>query len=220
MTVNRTVTAAAVILVTASAAGPAGAAMMAYEFEGVISIVVDDYNQLGGSVKPGDPFSGRYVFDTETPDLDPDVYWGTYISPAASMSLIAGQMSMAASGSSCNVTVQDSPTSSDQLSFAGTYFTSGEYYIYEMEVLLHSSLPDTLQGDGLPTGPLALSAFDRHFLGVRGDAGDLLKSYKFYGTLTRFAVVPEPSLGIPALLVALVLVNIRCNRQRGFCPSE
>lgn len=64
------------------------AALITFEFSGVIDSVYEPNNEFGGVVHKGDPFVVRYTFDPLTPDLIPNYEdQARYTGPAASLVL-------------------------------------------------------------------------------------------------------------------------------------
>jgi hypothetical protein len=51
---------------------------VAIKIVGEITDVYDDYNLLGGAIQIGDKISGKYIYDSATPDSNPDPQIGEY----------------------------------------------------------------------------------------------------------------------------------------------
>ncbi len=192
------------LVILLAANGTTQAALMAYEFSGVIQSVVDDDNQLAGTISLGDPFSGRYIFETTTPDSDPDVNHGWYVSSAASLTVLVGQATLPAPGPSCSIIVDNPPSGPDELHLYGVRFSSEIGPISEMDVIFHGGMPTLFDTDALPVGPLILSSFAGGWLQVFGSTE--VAWYKFSGTITELAVVPEPSTALVSLAATVGLL--------------
>jgi hypothetical protein len=58
------------------------AALITYQFSGEVTSVIDYGPHLDGSIAPGTLFSGKYTFESTTPDDYPDVPWARYTFPS------------------------------------------------------------------------------------------------------------------------------------------
>jgi len=81
------------------AAGPANAAPVTIYIEGVVDDVIDYDNYLEGQISIGDPITGYYRFDSDTPDQDwlwgsPSLIVGRYhhFSPPSGIYLTIGDL--------------------------------------------------------------------------------------------------------------------------------
>lgn len=187
-----------------AAAEQASAAIMRWEFAGVINGLHDPADFFEGNLQVGDPFTGYYVFDSNTPDSQiNDPARGEYISEYASMSATFGGKTFSDSGISCAISVINGNRDHFYLRaidvlFNGSYSGSLSISLYDDEATVFNS-------DNLPTGPVDLLAFEERTFGMLGGLPPY-NDVKVFGTVTSMILVPEPGsillLSIGAFLAA------------------
>ena len=213
----------------------ATAAVVSFNFSGVITTKNDPQTFLGSGFAPGTPYHGSLTFDTVA--AGPDAYpnnsvLGLYSFPHPSLpggdkfslTITAGAHSFV--GHWGLIGVQDSPTGSpgdhveyqsiiksyDGINLPST-FTAGGFGIG-----LTRTVPpfDVLTSDSLPTTPPNLADFDYSTIFI--SAQDPTQGIEFlvYGSVTSLTPVPEPTtvaFAIVSLAFALIGQRRRFNWQ-------
>jgi len=199
-----------VALGVAGAGQPARAVMVRFDFSGEIDWVADTYDIFGGSIHPGDPFTGSYVFDSTIPDslpLDPEQ--GQYESPTSLMTVSMSDLTLTAAGGDCIIGIRNLE-GYDELYLKASSFESPDLHISEVGVCLIDRTGTALASDGLPLWPLDVNAFQERQFGVIGES-HAAEWFKIGGTVTSLTFVPEPDG-----LVVLVLGGwATVQRKRG-----
>jgi hypothetical protein len=163
------------------------AALITFEFSGIIDSVYEPNNEFGGGVHAGDPFVVEYTFNTLAPDLLPaDPNEGLYEGPTASL-VLPGLTYVSTAGLDVHF---------------GSFSTSLMFWTPQDALYqVHASFSGvSLSGDQLPIGWTASTGF----LGVKtaGSAGMLA------GT-----IIPEPTV-LAMILVGLFWAARRSGRLR------
>ena len=133
--------------------GPAKAVMVRFDFSGEIDWVADTYEIFRGTIQPGDPFTGSYVFDSTIPDslpLDPEQ--GQYQSPSSTMTVSMSDLTLTAGGGDCIIWVKNLE-GYDELYLKASSFESADLDISELGVCLIDRTGTALASDGLPLWP-------------------------------------------------------------------
>lgn len=215
------------LLTVASLGLTPAAGAVTFQFEGVVTSVIDAYG-LVGSVTAGTPFSGAISFDPGVPDGDPSTYVGRYLQavPPAEFYVNVGDYSFRA-GSAFGLSVYNdwSPywsrpePGNDELFVASnrnnlsTGFPPGwpESNWFAMQWLLQSHL-DPLSGDALPTAPPTLSEWSLNYFNItRNDTLLPYITFQIQGTVTR--IVPETGTGSLLGLTVAGLLGLEAQRR-------
>jgi hypothetical protein len=202
--------------------GQAPAAVVQFDFTGVASSVPDPFNDFGGTVSVGDPFSGSVTFDLDTPDIQalPDI--GFYVqSPVTTGGLTAavGPLTfLTQPGSDFKVTVINDST--DELLVTSTLIDSvGHLWNSEWRLGYFPGASGPFVDDSLPTS-LDLDDFNV-FLSLRLSSSASTGGFadSFWGDLQTLNQVPEPSSIALATMGVVGLALLRC-RKRKCRPAE
>lgn len=192
------------LIMVAIGSTQAQAAIMAYEFTGVI----DQIDALGSgwvlddSIKPGTSFWGRFTFDTEAVDTIPGSTSGQYTGSSFSMYVEIGSYSWFSGNGVGTITVHNSIL--DVLVFGSRGFETDEGFgVNALACSLTDPTATFLSADSIPTVPFPLSG-PNSFFGKIYDipwTGESL----FWGHLTTLVVVPEPASVLLLLLTLAFL---------------
>jgi hypothetical protein len=178
------------------------AAMITFQFGGVITSVSDAGGALGGDVNVGDPFSGTYTFDPDTPDGEPaDPSRGLYEPLGALMTLSAGSVTVVSGPSALHaIVVEDNWLGLRDLFLMGGYsFESGSLSVGEMEIRLSDPTQTAFDSDGLPLTPPVLTSFTTRTLIFQGRG-----SFDVRGELTT--LTPEPTAMLLILIAGFLVL--------------
>lgn len=199
----------AALAVAPFAVETARAELLEYQFSGQIDWVADEDNMLGDAVQPGDPFSGSYVFDPDSPDLLPDdPNNGWYVSPDAAMAVALGDLTFSAPGTHSLIEVIDY-NEFDQLELSAADFTWSGLSISYMRVLLNDHSGQAFVSDGLPIAPPPdLMAFDERYFSISSHPSPGT-FFKLGGTVQSFIVVPEAATGVLLAIGGLLVCRPR-----------
>lgn len=188
----------------------ASAAMMRWEFDGVINHVYDPDGFFGGDILEGDLVTGQYIFDSTTPDSKPgDPLQGLYISPLASFSLTLGGQTFATIGTNCQIYVLDGTVDAFQLS-GGFFDTNGLREIL-MGLALSSNNNTILNSDSLPIWPIEPYSFEYKGCGMKGITGNNV--VEIFGVVTSLTLVPDPGSILLLCLGAFLAASHRVRRS-------
>ena len=207
---NKRFMAAAVLTVAVFAAAPASAGLIPFEFAGVIDTVSDPDNALDGAVQVGDPFSGSYTFDSDTPDSYPgDPGFGQYQSHSFAINIAGGGLAVDAGPDDSQILVSNE-TYGDQYSSGAFGFESSGVGVNELEIRLADNTATAFDSDALPVTPPELSAFSWRTMFFNGVvlASDL--EFNLYGTVT--SLVPEPTV-LLLLVAGMPFIPRRAQRR-------
>jgi hypothetical protein len=185
--------------------GVSQGAPFAYQFTGVIERVRDPSTVLDSSVQPGTTFSGEFKFDSDAEDLDPRPDFGDYRGPQFSLALSMGSYYGSSENGRGAAYVSNNSFAGDVLTVAadGPFSIGGNLIVTGLGGNLIDDTGTVFSSDVLPTGPILFSSFQSSPVFVKGTDGDGLGSFELLGTLTSFAVIPEPStLSLILLAVA------------------
>jgi hypothetical protein len=153
------------------------AAMITFQFGGVVTSVDDRNGALGGTVNVGDPFSGTYTFDSDTPDSRPgDPEIAEYRGSNWSMATTIGGLALSASGEVNRIFIVDKDTG-DSFSLGAFLFDSNGFRVFEFGVDMIDLTGSALTGDQLPLTPPDISAFQTRSLWLdarKEGVGDIL----------------------------------------------
>lgn len=189
----------ACVVITALA-GPAQAEMMAYEFTGVVDWVgaIGSGWVLDNSVTVGTPFSGRFTFDSDAPDLDPATDESRYSNPGFSLSVDVGSYSWSSGDGATEGSVVVGG-----FWFGAVGFPAGSS-LWANHFICGLTVPE-LSGGALPVEPFPLlnSSFSAKIQDVPFSGES-----QFGGHLTQFNIVPEPA-AVLLIAVGLALLQHR-----------
>lgn len=186
---GRCLTTMAVLIGTTMASDTARAAMITFEFGGVVTSVQDPTGALDGGVEVADEFFGTFTFDSETPDSLPgDPTVGNYRFANALMTLSIGSLVVdSASEQNHGITVENNWLGfSDSFSMGSWGFDSGGLWVAELYLQATDWTMVALDDDTLPTSPDDLAGFSAKELVFVGQGG-----FNVHGSITSFT--PEPS---------------------------
>jgi hypothetical protein len=148
---------------------------IAIKIEGEVTIVNDQYNLLSGAIQVNDIITGKYIYDSATPDSDPDPQIGEYVytlSPYG-IELKAGGFEF-----------KTNPNAVDfMIGILDNYYYFGDVYavisdnnlplsngilVNEIIWWLSDSTSNALSSDALPTTPPVLSDWTENDLIIIG----------------------------------------------------
>jgi hypothetical protein len=195
-----------VLMLLGALVAPAQGAPITFEFEAQVRFVIDNGNLLGGTIAAGDVFTGRFVFDSSTPDSNGDPTVGDYpgVAPPSGISMTVGGHTFETDPNNLSniLEVVNRPTGDSYL------FRSRNNLPLSPTVILGSiSLQlDDLTGaafssDALPLTPPDLSLFTQFFGltvtggiagGTEGDPSFIFRSELLSLREIDTQVVPEP----------------------------
>jgi hypothetical protein len=119
---------------------------VAIKIVGEITDVYDEYNLLGGAIQIGDEISGKYIYDSATPDSNPDPQIGEYghTSSPYGFELESGGFVF--------------KTDPNNVDFGILIFDNMYYYLGDLYgVFSYNNLP---LSNGIPVHSIALGLFD------------------------------------------------------------
>jgi hypothetical protein len=198
------------------------AAVIEIGFTGLVDNVVDPYNLLENGVQEGASISGFYIYDSETPDSEPEglTYIGWYRQTTAPsiMCLTADSL-----------TFQSDPTNMDIMIAVSNNYGGAILDVYGVTSYNNLELDNgiivdafgmgfddysgtALSSDALPTIPLDLSQWESNGLGIQGSGyptppigGDKSAPFSIYGHVTSVWLIPEPTTLLLFSFGALIL---------------
>ncbi len=186
---------------------PAGAELVTWGFSGKIDLVSDRDNVLDGAVTVDSPFSGRFTFETTTPDSNPaNPGVGEYSGAIFGVSGRVGTLSFSAlAGPSGQVFIRDHPPgigSGDGFAASAPVGLLGDTASFVVSV--GDSTGAAITSIAIPTDLLDLDLFDTS--GFRIELAP--DGASFSGVLTELVVIPEP-----ATLILLLLGSVGITRR-------
>lgn len=206
---------AGILSAVAALNGPASAAPITLNFQGVVTqAIFDPFDPLGGVVAPGAGLYSYLNFDTSAVDAAPSANLGSY-------TLSGGTYGFAAFVGgvlfplmhSVNISIVDGvgggPDQYSVFAWEGTAGGLGDYF--SMSILLQDDTGTAFNSDALPAGLPDLARFDLRTFDLAGQYTDLNNNfiqYEVQGNVT----VPEPAT---ASLVALALLGCAATARAG-----
>ena len=205
--------------------GPAvcRAAVIKIGLTGLVDYVNDPYNLLEGGVTGGDPITGFYTYDSETPDSEPSVYDGIYqhTTTPYGMSLTVGDLVFQTDPTNVNFTIGlvnnywgDPPDFYGITSYNNLTLNNG-VNVDELHWQLTDYSGTALSSDMLLITPPDLSQWQSNLLSIRGGRypfpPDGTKTlFGINGHVTSVYIIPEPATILLLAMGALAL------RRRNF----
>jgi hypothetical protein len=190
-----------------------------WEFAGNLTRVDDNAGLFGGSVSIGDPFSGSYTFDSETPDSDPgSITRGLYENAVSGASGNFGAASYSfVSGADNVIEVLDFPGIGVR-SYRALF--SVEILGEQLDLSLYFQDPTgaVFLDDSLPVSPPDLEPLDLAKIELF-DGSERL-DVTIVGQFTT--VIPEPATVVLLAVGALLTVRrrLRCVRARPYSAVD
>lgn len=230
MSIVRAIGAMAVIALLTPAV-PARAAIITYEFEAQVSLVVDPGNLLGSGITPGTTFTGRYVFDSATPDQNGSPTIGTYraLTPPSGISMDVGGFTFATDPANVStlIEVDNQPNRDAYLFRSFTHLPiSQTLKPFSISLQLDDLTGTAFNSDALPLVPPNLALFTQFFgLTVEGGrigANEADPDFIFRSTLLSLREVPTapdaPEVPEPGTLLLMMTGGVglvsRLGRRR------
>lgn len=193
-----------------AAAEQASAAMMRWEFAGVVNGVHDPADFFEGNLQPGDPFSGYYEFDSNTPDSRiSDPARGEYVAENACMVATFAGKTFSDSGISCTISVVNGNRDHFYLCAIEVLFNGSNSG--SLSVSLYDDEATVFNSDNLPTWPVDLLAFEESTFGMLGGLPPY-NDVKVFGIVTSLILVPEPGSILLLCLGAFFAAGHRARR--------
>jgi hypothetical protein len=192
------------------AAPAADAATITVSFEGTVSEISEEV--ADGTFTIGEPVSGSFTIDTDTPDLEPAPDAGDYDEGMRDLSTQWGDYQ--ASAASGLFYVRDRASGSDEIGFRAEPVGApvNGLAIYTLYLYLLDSTQAAVAGDGIPAS-LDLADFDTVALSLAFE--DPPFNYPVYAEVTSLTwTVPEPARAAPAAAGALALLALRRTARR------
>ena len=193
---------------------------------GYVRFVFDDFNLLQNAVHKGDPITGFYVYDSTTPDSNPQSMFGEYnytIAPYG-MSLTSGNLTFLTDPANVNLTIgivdnygsPPPPGSDGYIVNSKTNLMLNNSLNLTMDNIiwqLHDYPGDALSSDTLPSTPPDLTQWGDNDLTIDGGKypfpSPLEKTlFRIDGYVTDVYLIPEP-MTMLFCLGGLVILRIK-----------
>ena len=167
---------------------------IAIKIVGEVTDVDDSYNLLGGAINVGDKITGKYIYDSTTPDSEPDPTMGWYWHTSSPYGMVL---------ETGGFVFETDPNNVDFLMaiFDNNYYYNGDLYapvsynnlplsngmqVAIMYWFLIDGTNNALSGDALPTTAPVLSDWTENYLNIRGyDPSNPYNSFSITGTVTK-----------------------------------
>jgi len=200
---------------------PAHAALVTIQITAEIDDVYDPYGYLGGKIKVGDTITGRYIYDSSTPDQDwlrgggvssPTVGRYHYFNPPYGISLTAGGFVFQTDPAGVNflVGIVNDNDSGDDIYYIDSYNNlplSNGVTVGNISWYLNDPTGHVFSNDALPISAPILDDWGLNFLSA-GGGGGRATVFAFAGHVTAAELVPEPGT-ILLLTVGSLLLRKR-----------
>ena len=201
---------------------PAVAAPVTMAFEGVIESVyhATSTDPFGTAISIGTPLSGRYTFDTATPNTGNSGY-GVYIDSSSSVGLQVQVGSFSGSSATALVPlnyriITDGLNNNNVVQDIQTQdFLFGGVNAYLAQIFLEGLSTSLSSVDLSSTAPNLADYFTHTFvlgIGPLTHAADVV----YQGTITSIHAVPEPPIG-SLLALTVVVAGLASMRRRSGC---
>ncbi len=201
--------AAAAGLVVLLGAGAVRAEFITYYFGGQITSLSDPGGAWEGRLQVGDPFTGAYVIDADTPDLDPSSS-GYYVSASADMRINLGGTEIVSPASDSEITVWNTNSGStywDGIDFSSATYHFGDWWVEELFAFVRDRSCTQFGSDALPRESFDIGPFDSRPFGFAGNHG-LPQGFNVRGVVT-YLIIPEPATAGLTLLAVLAWLGRR-----------
>lgn len=191
-------------------AGNSEAAMMSYQFSGVVTSFWSSEPMLDDSVHVGTAFSGEVVFDSTASDEYPlTPARSRYQGPSFAVVCHVGTYTWSTGAGNAAISVWNDSFGRDALVFGAltAFQVSPELRIATIGGGLTDNTGRAFSSDAIPVAPVSLTGFDGRGFDIEGFEPATGASFKLHGDITGFTVVPEPSLTL--LVLAFVSLGWR-----------
>ncbi len=193
------------MLLVASLPSRSQAELVTWGFSGEIDSVLDAENVLDGAVTVGTPFSGRFTFESTTPDGNPsNPRFGEYFGAIFGVSGNVGVLTFSElDGPSGRVLIRDNApgAGTDRISFIAPTRLLDDSVSFSIGLV--ESTGTVFSSVAMPTGLLDLSVFDTARFGIELTPDGA----SFSGVLTDLVVVPEPATMILVMLGTICMMR-------------
>jgi hypothetical protein len=182
---------------------------MLYQYSGVFDQVTDPSGLLQSAVEAGSGFSGTFTFDSEAPDSSPYTSIGFYAGPSFSSQLFLGPYSWYSGAENGFIGVENDSRDGDVLDIGcDSFLIASDISVTVLGVYLVDGSGAVFSSDALPMNPVPFSAFNERGLHVEGIRVSDGATFKLWGTLDSFVIVPEPCT------ILLVVIGLIAGQHR------
>jgi len=179
-------------------------------FTGVVDLVGDSYNLLENGVQAGDSISGFYIYDSETPDSEPEglmsIGWYQHTTAPYGISLTIGTLTFQTNPANVNFMIGISNNYDGAsldvygvASYNNLELDNGTI-VDEFGLRFDDYSGTALSSDALLPIPLELSQWESKGLGIHGSGypsppieGDKSVPFSIIGHIDSVWLVPEPT---------------------------